>query len=80
VLATIVWSAVGSYALLKLIGAFTSLKAGTREEGLGLDVSQHGEEAYSDGEGAILVLQRSDTAATEGAGVLAAAAAEGGRS
>ncbi len=31
-----------------------------REEGLGLDVSQHGEEAYARGEGAILVLPRAD--------------------
>ena len=32
------------------------LRATSREEGLGLDVTQHGEEAYSHGEGAILVL------------------------
>ena len=30
------------------------LRADAREEGLGLDVTQHGEEAYSRGEGAIL--------------------------
>jgi Amt family ammonium transporter len=27
-----------------------------KDEGLGLDVSQHGEEAYGSGEGAILIL------------------------
>ena len=27
----------------------------TRDEALGLDVSDHGEEAYADGEGAILI-------------------------
>jgi len=32
------------------------LRASSREEGLGLDVTQHGEEAYTQGEGAILVL------------------------
>ncbi len=79
VLATIAYSAVGSFVLLKLVGAVTALKAGTREEGLGLDVSQHGEEAYADGEGAILVLQRSDAAPTKGREALAPAA-EGGRS
>jgi len=57
----------------------TSLKAVTKEEGLGMDFSQHGEEAYADGEGAILVLQRPDSAASEGAGALAPAA-QGGRS
>ena len=34
------------------------LKVGLRDEGLGLDVSQHGEEAYTSGEGAILLLRR----------------------
>jgi len=49
------YSALGTFALLKLIGAFTPLKAPVKEEGLGMDVTQHGEEAYSSGEGAILV-------------------------
>jgi Amt family ammonium transporter len=31
------------------------VRATAREEGIGLDVTQHGEEAYSRGEGAILV-------------------------
>jgi Amt family ammonium transporter len=51
-----------------------------REEGLGLDKSQHGEEAYADDEGAILILQRSATDAPAALPALAAAAAEGGRS
>jgi Amt family ammonium transporter len=79
VLAAIVYSALASYLLLKLIGLVTPLKAATRDEGLGLDVSQHGEEAYADDEGAILILQRPDTA-RENAPALAAAAVEGGRS
>jgi Amt family ammonium transporter len=79
VLAAIVYSALASYLLLKLIGLVTPLKAATRDEGLGLDVSQHGEEAYADDEGAILILQRPDTA-RETAPALAAAAVEGGRS
>jgi Amt family ammonium transporter len=50
-----VYSALGTFVLLKLIGAFTPLKALAKEEGLGMDVTQHGEEAYTSGEGAILV-------------------------
>jgi Amt family ammonium transporter len=64
VLVTIVFSGVGTFVLLKLVNAVVPLKVGAREEGLGLDVSQHGEEAYSSGEGAILVLpgaRRSNT-------------------
>ena len=43
--------------LLKLIGARRCRCApSASDEGIGLDVSQHGEEAYARGEGAILVL------------------------
>jgi Amt family ammonium transporter len=80
VVATIAYSAVASYLLLKLINLVMPLKAATREEGLGLDVSQHGEEAYADDEGAILILQRPDAAASQPATLLTAATAEGGRS
>ena len=58
VAAAMAFSAAGTFALLKLIGAFTPLRAASRSEGLGLDVSEHGEEAYTHGEGAILVLPR----------------------
>ena len=80
VLAAIAYSAVASYLLLKLIGLVMPLKAATKEEGLGLDVSQHGEEAYADDEGAILILQRPDAAASRTAPALNVATAEGGRS
>jgi Amt family ammonium transporter len=56
VLATIVYSAALTWGLLKAIGAVAALRAATPDEGLGLDVSQHGEEAYARGEGAILIL------------------------
>jgi Amt family ammonium transporter len=56
VLAVAAYSGIATFALLKLVGAFAPLRAGVREEGLGLDVTQHGEEAYARGEGAILVL------------------------
>ncbi|HVT15945.1 MAG TPA: ammonium transporter [Thermoanaerobaculia bacterium] len=56
VAATLLYSGTASFALLKLIGAFVPLRAERRQESLGLDVPQHGEEAYTSGEGAILVL------------------------
>jgi ammonium transporter, Amt family len=46
VLATIVYSGALSFVLLKAIGLVTPLRAGVEEESAGLDVSQHGEEAY----------------------------------
>ena len=79
VLAAIAYSAVASYALLKLVGLVMPLKVAKKEEGLGLDVSQHGEEAYADDDGAILVLQRSETT-EQPSPALTAATAEGGRS
>ncbi len=56
ILATLVYSGVLSWGLLRLIGWFTPLRSELKSEGLGLDVSEHGEEAYGSGEGAILVL------------------------
>jgi Amt family ammonium transporter len=56
VLVSIAYSAAATFALLKLVAAFVPLRATAREEGLGLDVSQHGEEAYAREEGAILIL------------------------
>jgi len=56
VLAAAAYSAVGTLAVLKLVAALVPLRASAREEGLGLDISQHGEEGYTRGEGAILVL------------------------
>jgi ammonium transporter, Amt family len=51
----IVYSLVVSFVLLKIIGAITPLAADAKEEGMGMDVTQHGEEAYTDGEGAVLI-------------------------
>jgi ammonium transporter, Amt family len=55
ILVTIVYSAVGTFVILKLVGVTSTLRATGKEEGIGMDVTQHGEEAYSRGEGAILV-------------------------
>jgi Amt family ammonium transporter len=59
VAAAALYSAGMTWGILKLLAAVVPLRAGAREEGLGLDVTQHGEEAYTRGEGAILVLPES---------------------
>jgi ammonium transporter, Amt family len=46
---------VVTFGLLKLIGAFTALRTTEHQEAIGMDVTQHGEEAYVTGEGAILI-------------------------
>jgi Amt family ammonium transporter len=56
VLATIAFTAAATFVILKAVAAFSALKATAAEEGLGLDVSQHGEEAYASGDGALLIL------------------------
>jgi Amt family ammonium transporter len=45
----------GTFVLLKLMGLVVGLRATESDEAVGLDVMQHGEEAYVTGEGAILV-------------------------
>jgi Amt family ammonium transporter len=77
VLAAMLFSAAGTYVLLKLVGLFSPLRVASRDEGLGLDVSQHGEEAYARGEGAILVLP--ETIAAPAAAAVGQPLPEGGR-
>jgi ammonium transporter, Amt family len=78
VLAVAAYSGAATFGLLKLVGALAPLRAGAREEGLGLDVTQHGEEAYARGEGAILVLP--DSPSSVPLGETAPAPAGGGAS
>ena len=40
------FSFVGSYALLKAVNKVSRLRVSTEEEDAGLDLSEHGEEAY----------------------------------
>ncbi len=54
-LAAPAYAFAGTFILLKLIGLVMPLRVTEREEALGMDVVQHGEEAYTSGEGAILV-------------------------
>ena len=53
---SVVYAGVMTLVILKALGAVVALRSDARTEGLGMDVSQHGEEAYSSGEGSILVL------------------------
>jgi len=41
------FSFFGSYVLLKMINVFSPLRVSPEEEDTGLDISQHGEEAYN---------------------------------
>jgi Amt family ammonium transporter len=59
VVSTIAYSGAATFALLKLIELVLPLRTTTREEGLGMDITQHGEEAYAEGEGAVLVFHES---------------------
>jgi Amt family ammonium transporter len=47
---TIIYSGIMSFVLLKLIGAVIPLRAAADDEAVGLDLSNHGEEAYVHGE------------------------------
>jgi ammonium transporter, Amt family len=60
--AAIVYSAVATFALLKVLGFVTALRTAPKSEGMGLDLTQHGEEAYASGEGSILVIHEAGPA------------------
>jgi len=51
VVAAIVYSGVGSFVLLKLVGLVFPLRAERSDESVGLDLRMHGEEAYVHAEG-----------------------------
>jgi Amt family ammonium transporter len=63
VLVTIAYSGAATWVILKVVGLVLPLRTDRAEEGLGLDIAEHGEEAYADHEGAILVLPERRTAA-----------------
>jgi Amt family ammonium transporter len=44
-----------TYVILRVMGALMPLRASEHQEAVGMDVLEHGEEAYASGEGAILV-------------------------
>ena len=55
--AAMVYSGVATAVLLKVIGLAMPLRSQGRDEAIGMDITQHGEEAYTHGEGAVLVVQ-----------------------
>ena len=54
-LAAPTYAFVATFLILRLLALVMPLRASEREEALGMDVVEHGEQAYMDGEGAILV-------------------------
>jgi Amt family ammonium transporter len=59
--AAMVYSGVMSFVLLKVIGLFTPLRATSDEESVGLDITQHSEEAYLHTSGGSPVTHRTAT-------------------
>ncbi len=60
VLAAIVYSGIGSFILLKLVGFVIPLRATSSDEQMGLDISQHSEEAYTHSGGGVTAAIRAD--------------------
>jgi Amt family ammonium transporter len=54
-LVTPAYAFFGTFVLLKVISALMPLRGTPRDESVGMDIVEHGEEAYITGEGAILV-------------------------
>ena len=57
--AAMVYSGLATAVLLKAIGLAIPLRSHGRDEAIGMDITQHGEEAYTRGEGAVLLVQTS---------------------
>ncbi|HYE89387.1 MAG TPA: ammonium transporter, partial [Terriglobales bacterium] len=49
------YSVVVTFGILRLVALAVPIRSRARDEAVGLDVAQHGEEAYARGEGAVLV-------------------------
>ena len=75
VLIVLAYSGGMTFALLKLLALVMPLRIGSRDEGVGVDVTDHGEEAYTHGDGAILVKPKESSMAH---GVAEVVAVEGG--
>jgi len=66
VAAVAVFSGVVTYMILKIVGFITTLRAESSEEGMGMDLVAHGEEAYATGEGAVLLNEKEVPASVNG--------------
>jgi Amt family ammonium transporter len=56
VIAVFAYCGVLTFILLKVIGAITPLRPSEHEESIGMDILNHGEEAYASSDGTILLL------------------------
>ncbi|MFM9128021.1 MAG: ammonium transporter [Solirubrobacterales bacterium] len=56
VVVTPAYAFIVTFVLLKVIGALWPLRATEQQEAIGLDIVDHGEEAYATGEGALLIM------------------------
>ena len=65
VLLVATYSAGATWGILKLVALGMPLRISSRVEGVGLDVTEHGEEAYTGGDGAILVSPRDSSFARQ---------------
>ena len=54
--ATVAYSLAATWVVLRAVSLVAAVRVAAREEGFGLDIAQHGEEAYAQGEGALLLL------------------------
>jgi Amt family ammonium transporter len=71
VLIVMAYSGAATFGILKALSLVMPLRIADRHEKLGLDVSDHGEEAYTHGDGAILVKPKESTAAQSATDVIA---------
>jgi Amt family ammonium transporter len=71
VLIVVAYSGGATFLILKLLALMMPLRISDRNEKLGLDVSDHGEEAYTHGDGAILVKPRAGALAMSAVDVIA---------
>jgi Amt family ammonium transporter len=56
VIAVFMYSALLTFLILKGLSLAMPLRVASKDEGIGLDIVNHGEEAYTSGEGALLLL------------------------
>jgi Amt family ammonium transporter len=64
-LAVAAYSGVVTLGLITLVNAVARVRSGQRDEAIGLDVTQQGEEAYTDDDGAVLVMSSVTARPTE---------------
>ncbi|MHB1419451.1 MAG: ammonium transporter [Bacillota bacterium] len=69
VIATVAFVAIGTMVILKAVGCVCKLRTTSEEEETGLDLSQHGEDAYGDGVLGGLIFRTDKVPATLGSAV-----------